>query len=114
MSLLTFVFKPKKKMASRNTKWVKVGKYTITSHAQNRTVQKDKDLSKTDMLRNLFGNSKNSHVYTDKDGSRQYDRLNTNNRTLTFITANNHHVKTIRKYHKKNEPKEIRKFENRR
>lgn len=95
MSLLTFVFKPKKKMASRNTKWVKVGKYTITSHAQNRTVQKDKDLSKTDMLRNLFGNSKNSHVYTDKDGSRQYDRLNTNNRTLTFITANNHHVKTI-------------------
>ena len=114
MSILGFLFKPKKEMAKKNTKRVKVGKYTITSHAQNRTVQPDKDLKKSDMLFNLFGRSQNSNTYTHKDGTKQYDRFNRNNRTITFITADTHHVKTIRKYHKKNEQKEIKKFKNRR
>lgn len=113
MSILGFFLKPKKEMAKHNTKYVRMGKYTITSHAQNRIVQPDKNLSKVDMISNLFGRSKNSNTYTHRDGTRQYDRLNRKNRTITFITADKHRVKTIRKYHKCNEQKEIKKFNSR-
>ncbi len=113
MSILGFLFKPKKEMAKKNTKHVRMGKYTVTSHAQNRTVQPDKNLRKVDMVSNLFGCSKNSNTYTHKDGTKQYDRLNRKNRTITFITADKHRVKTIRKYHKSNEQKEIKKFNSR-
>ncbi len=113
MSIIGFLFKPKKEMANPNTKYVRMGKYTITSHAQNRTVQPDKNLRKTDMVFNLFGCSKNSKIYTHKDGTKQYDRLNRKNQTITFITADKHRVKTIRKYHKSNEKKEIKKFNSR-
>ena len=110
MSILSFLLKPKKEMAKLNTKHVRMGKYTITSHAQNRNVQPDKNLKKIDMLFNLFGCSNNSKTYTYRDGTKQYDRLNRKNRTITFITAGNHRVKTIRKYHKCNEHKELKKF----
>ena len=97
-------------MAKLGTKHVRLGKYTITSHAQNRIVQPNKNLRKTDMIINLFGCSKNSNTYMHKDGTRQFDRLNRKTRTITYITAKNYHVKTIRKYHKKNEKKEFKKF----
>ena len=98
MSLITWLIKPKKQMAKPNTKWVKLGKYQVTSHAQNRVAQKDRNLKKRDMLKNLFGKSKNSNPYKHKDGSIQYDRVNDKNRTITHITKTNH-VKTIKKYH---------------
>ena len=66
------------------------------------------------MLHNLFGASQNSKIYFHHDGTRQYDRMNRKNRTITFITADRHHVKTIRKYHKKDESKELKKFNNKR
>lgn len=113
MSILSWLLKSKKEMAKLNTKHVRMGKYTVTSHAQNRTVQPDKNLRKVDMVYNLFGCSKNSKTYTHRDGTRQYDRLNRKNRTITFITADKHRVKTIRKYHKSNEQKEIKKFNSR-
>ncbi len=113
MSIIGFLLKPKKEMAKKNTKHLRMGKCEITSHAQNRVVQTDKNLRKTDMISNLFGCSKNSNTYKHKDGTMQYDRLNQKNRTITYITAKNHRVKTIRKYHKKNENKEIIKFNSR-
>ena len=100
MSLLSFLFKSKKEMAKENTKHVKVGKYTITSHAQNRIVDNTRDLKKKDMLINLFGkSSKNSKVYYHADGTKQYDRVNAKNRTITRITKKENHVKTIQKFH---------------
>ena len=100
MSILGFLLKPKRKMAKPNTKRVRMGKYTITSHAQNRTVDSSRNLKKTDMLINLFGkSSKNSKSYRHTDGSLQYDRVNDKNRTITHITKSNHNVKTIQKYH---------------
>ena len=53
MSILGFLFKPKK-MAKKNTKNVKVGKYTITKHAQNRIVEESRKIDKIDVLENLF------------------------------------------------------------
>lgn len=100
MSILGFLFKSKKEMAKKDTKHVRVGKYTITSHAQNRTVDPSRKLKKKDMIINLFGKtSKNSKTYTYRDGTRQYDRVNDNNRTITHITKKENNVKTIQKYH---------------
>lgn len=87
-------------MAKKNTKHLRMGKYTITSHAQNRTVDPLRKLNKKDMIINLFGKaSKNSKTYIYKDGTKQYDRVNDNNRTVTHITRKDNHVKTIQKYH---------------
>lgn len=98
MSLLKYLFKPRKDTAKPNTKPVRVGKYIISAHAQNRISQKKRNLSKWDLLINLYGNSYNSDLYV-KDGVVQYDRVNSNNRTTTHIIDKNNKVKTIRKYH---------------
>ena len=113
MSILSFLLKPKKEMRKANTKMIKTGKYTLTSHAQNRLVQDDRNIKKCDMLQNLFGRSMNSRLYTYRDGTVQYDRINQKNRTITYITAKKHYVKTIRKYHKNNEAKEFAKIKER-
>lgn len=71
MSLLGFLFKSKKEMVKENTKHVKVGKYELSSHAQNRMVDIKRDLKKKDMLINLFGkSSKNSKKYYHNSGTK--------------------------------------------
>lgn len=100
MSILKWFLKSKKEMAKNGAKHVRMGKYTVTSHAQNRTVDATRKLKKKDMVINLFGKaSKNSKTYTYKDGTRQYDRVNDSNRTITRITQKENHVKTIQRYH---------------
>ncbi len=100
MSLLSFLFKSKKEMAKENTKHVKVGKYELSSHAQNRIVDNTRDLKKKDMLINLFGkSSKNSKVYYHRNGTKQYDRVSEKNRTLTHIVDKTNVVKSIRRFH---------------
>ncbi len=111
MSILGWFLKPKKEMAKPNTKHVRMGKYEISSHAQNRTAEDKRKLQKRDMVQNLFGRSLESKSYIHADGKTvQYDRLNKNNRTVTHIVKKGHLVKTIRKYHKENENKELKKF----
>lgn len=110
MSLLSWLFKSKKEMSKPNTKWVKVGKYKISSHAQNRIVDEKRKLKKKDMVTNLLGRSKNSKLYLHNDGKTyQYDRVNEKNRTVTHITANNN-VKTIRKFREKDKNKQYKNF----
>lgn len=100
MSILSWFLKSKEEMAKKNTKHVRVGKYTITSHAQNRTVDPSRKLRKRDMVINLYGKaSKNSKIYKHIDGTMQYDRVNDRNRTITRITEKANNVKTIQKYH---------------
>lgn len=43
MSIVSFLFKSKKEMSKPNTKIVKVGKYKLASHRQNRIVDKTKN-----------------------------------------------------------------------
>ncbi len=101
MSLLSWLLKPTRKMAEPHTPRVRIGKYTITSHAQNRIADRTRGLKKIDMLENLFGiTSKNSKPYTHSDGSLQYDRVNRINRTVTFITNEQNRVKSIRRFHR--------------
>ena len=87
-------------MAKPETKHVRMGKYEISSHAQNRTVDPTRKLKKKDMVINLLGKgSKNSKTYTHTDGTKQYDRVNEKNRTLTHIVNKTNVVKTINKFH---------------
>ena len=106
MSIFGWFLKPKKNMAKANTKHIRIGNYTVTSHAQNRTVDPSRNLKKKDMVINLLGKeSTNSKNYTHKDGTIQYDRVNNNNRTVTHITKKDNHVKTIQRYHNTNKGK---------
>lgn len=100
MSILSWLLKSKKEMAKENTQHVRIGKYEISSHAQNRTVDTSRNLKKKDMLINLLGKtSKNSKTYTHTDGTKQYDRVNDKNRTLTHIINKTNVVKSINKFH---------------
>ena len=100
MSILSWFLKPKQEMAKENTKHVKMGKYVISSHAQNRVAQKSRNLKKKDMVINLFGKaSRNSPNYKYADGTIQYDRVNETNRTLTHIVNKTNIVKSINKFH---------------
>ncbi len=87
-------------MAKSNTKHVRIGKYEVSSHAQNRTVDSSRNLKKKDMVINLLGKmSKNSKIYTRADGTKQYDRVNEKNRTITHIVTRKNVVKSINKFH---------------
>ena len=98
MSIFGFLFKSKKNMAKANTKDVKVGKYTLTKHAQNRIVEPEKDLSKCNVLRNLFGKSYVTKLYSYR-GEAQYDRIHQKTKIVTHMSPE-HRVKTIHKVHK--------------
>lgn len=99
MSIVGWYLKPKRKMAKEHTKHVRIGKYEVSSHAQNRVAESDRDLKKHDMIINLCGKSKNSPNYKHKDGTVQYDRINEKNRTLTHIVNKTNVVKSINKFH---------------
>ena len=106
--LLAFLFKPKKEMAKKGTPRVRMGKYIVSSHAQNRVVDPKRDLKKTDMVWNLLGRSFQTELY-DNHGEKQYSRIHKKSRTKTNISDKNV-VKTIHKVH--NPDKEIRRQQN--
>ena len=100
MSILGWFFKSKKEMAKPDTKHVRIGKYEVSSHAQNKIVEPSRKLNKKDMVINLLSkDSKNSKIYTHTDGTRQYDRVNDKNRTLTHVVNKTKVVKSINKFH---------------
>lgn len=86
-------------MAKKDTKHVKVGKYEVSSHAQNKVADKSRGLKKKDMVVNLLGKSQNSPNYRHKDGTIQYDRVNEKNRTLTHVVDKSNVVKSINRFH---------------
>lgn len=86
-------------MAKKYTRHVRIGKYKVSSHAQNRIVDKSRGLRKKDMIINLLGSSRNSPNYMHTDGTIQYDRVNEKNRTLTHIVNRTHVVKSINRFH---------------
>lgn len=95
MSILSWLFKPKKEMAKPNTKYVRIGKYKITKHAQNRVVDPTRNLCKLDMLDNLL-TKPNVITKTKKDkyGRLSYDRIG--KKVTTYINPLNNNVASIR------------------
>ena len=95
MSILGFLFKSKKEMAKKNTKRVKVGKYTITKHAQNRIVEESRKIDKIDVLENLFTKPNGiTKVKCDELGQPSYYRVG--KRATTGINPTNNNVVTCR------------------
>lgn len=95
MSILSWFLKPKKEMAKKDTKHVKLGKYTITSHAQNRTVEPARKTTKWDVVDNLFTKP---HAITktkmDRLGRPSYNRVG--KKITTSINPRNNNVVSLR------------------
>lgn len=75
MSTLSFLFKSAKKMAEKETKRVKVGKYTITKHAQNRIAEKSRKISKWDVISTLLTKPNGVTQIKYKGGRPSYNRV---------------------------------------
>lgn len=107
MSWLSFLLKSKKDMGNKTTKRVKVGRYLVSSHAQNQIVNKDRNLKKVDMTSNLLLKADYvSKPETREDGSLSYARIR--KKVCTHITPDTRVVKTIHKIH--NPKREIEKM----
>ncbi len=96
MSILGFLLKSKKEMAKKDTKRIKVGKYTITKHAQNRIVQEDRKINKIDVLENLFTKPNGiSQTKIDKNTNQpSYNRVGKH--ATTSINPTNNNITTCR------------------
>ena len=94
MSTLGFLIKPQKKMGKRNTCRVKVGKYTLTSHAQNRIVDKTRKMDKIDVLDNLFTKPLGTTQIEYRNGRPAYQRVG--KRITTVINPQNNWIATCR------------------
>ena len=95
MSILGFLFKPKSEMAKDDTKHVRVGKYILTSHAQNRIVDKTRKMSKGDVLDNLFTKPNvKTKVKFDKLNRPSYNRIG--KKITTSINPQNSNVVSCR------------------
>ena len=95
MSILSWLFKPKNEMARTNTRPVRMGRYNITSHAQNRLVQSNRNATKWDMVDNLFTKPHAlSNVKYDGWGRPSYNRIG--RRITTSINPRNHNVVSVR------------------
>ena len=78
----------------------KTSKPTKKASRSKEDEPRPRNLKKKDMLINLLGKaSKNSKTYTHTDGTKQYDRVNDKNRTLTHIVNKTNVVKSINKFH---------------
>ena len=89
MSIIGFLFKPKQEMAKKNTKRIKVGKYTITKHAQNRIVEDSRQINKFDVLDNLFTKPNGISNVKYEDGKPSYNRVGKRATTSINPTSNN-------------------------
>lgn len=86
-------------MAKENTRPVKIGKYKVSSHAQNRIVQEDRNLTKWGLVDNLFTKPNAiSKIQGDKP-FRFYNRIG---KTMTTsINPDTNVVATARRVSKK-------------
>ena len=95
MSILSFLLKPKREMAKKNTNSVKTGKYTITKHAQNRIVEESRRINKIDVLDNLFTKPNAiTPIKIDEKKRPSYNRIG--KRATTSINPRNNNVVSCR------------------
>lgn len=87
-------------MAKPDTKRVKVGKYTISKHAQNRIVEPNRLIKKIDVLDNLFTKPNGiTKVRSDNFGRLSYNRIG--KRITTSVNPKNNNVTSCRPVSKK-------------
>ena len=91
MSAISWIFKSKKAMAEKNTKYVKIGSYHITSHAQNRFAEPTRKLKKWHVLENLFTKPIIlTEIKVDDFKRKSYKRIG--KRITTAINPDNNYV----------------------
>ena len=99
MSLFSFFRKPIEEMKNTNNKRIKIGRYTISSHAQNQIANEKRNLKKIDLTSNLF--LKADYVSKpEKRESGSYSYVRIRGKVCTHIVPKTRLVKTIHKVHK--------------
>lgn len=81
-------------MKKNNTKRVKVGKYTITVHAQNRIAEESRRINKLDVLDNLFTKPNGLSKVKYENRNPSYNRVG--KRVTTIINPINNNVVSCR------------------
>ena len=100
MSILSFLFKSKKEMSKDNTKPVKVGKFTISSHAQNRIVEPARKVNKGGVVSKLVRRPLGvSEVKYDEKNRPSYNRVG--NSVVTSINPETSVVASVRRTNRK-------------
>ena len=95
MSIVSWLLKRKSEMAKENTPHVKLGKYTLTSHAQNRVADPARKTRKRDVIDNLFTKPRAiTKTKTDNRGRPSYNRIG--KRITTSINPRNNNVVSLR------------------
>ena len=98
MSSKEFRKKSRTEMAKEHTEPVKVGKFIVSSHAQNRMVQRD--IPNEAMIRNLVKKPLAiSKIEIDSKGRPSYKRHN--HETTVYINPNNKNATSIHEINKK-------------
>lgn len=93
------MFKSKKAMSKPHTKRVKLNKYTLTSHAQNRIAEKPRNITKFDVIDDLY----RKELYKSPqrryvDGTMEYTRIG--RRLTSYVASKTNNIKSI---HRNNE-----------
>jgi hypothetical protein len=95
MSIVSWLLKSESDMAKKNTPCVKLGKYTLTSHAQNRVADPTRKTRKRDVIDNLFTRPHAiTKTKTDSSGRPSYNRIG--KRITTSINPRNNNVVSLR------------------
>ncbi len=90
-------------MSKKNTKPVRVGKYKVSSHAQNRIVQEDRNLTKLGLIDNLFSKP---NAISDIKGDKPFRSYNRIGKTMTTsINPDTNVVVTARRVSEKERKK---------
>ena len=81
-------------MAKTNTRPIKVGKYNVTSHVQNRIVEPNRYLKKTDVVDYLYLKPLTTGpIKYDKKGRPSYSRIG--RYAITQINSKNNNLTSI-------------------
>lgn len=94
MSILDFLLKSNEDMARKDTRIVRVGKYTLTKHAQNRIVDKNRKTAKWDVVDNLYRRPNGITAIKYDNGRPSYNRVG--RRITTSINPTNNYITSCR------------------
>ena len=96
MSLLSFILKSKKDMAKENTRPIRIGRYTLSKHVQNRIVNPTREVTKCGVISNLLRKPLGlGKIKIDSKNRLSYERIG--DRVVTAINPLTNVVATVRK-----------------
>lgn len=95
MSILKFIFKPKREMAKPKTRRINLFGFVFSSHAQNRIADPKRNISKTSVIVH-FGSrplATSEETISRNDGTKEFRRYGS--KLTSVVSSNGQVVKTL-------------------